>query len=205
MARPRRHNPDSILDATLGLVLDRGAPTSTMAAIARASGAPIGSIYHSFGSREELLARLWTRAAKHSQAGFLEAAAGGSDPTTAALRAAMSVFDFARDQLADARLLASMRFEDLLGMPAAPALTAELQALNDPIKRSIADLAAELAGDRRARGREAVALATIDIPQGAIRRHLLAGRQPPSSLRAPLEQAVGAALGAIPKRGGASG
>ncbi len=205
MARPRRHDPDSILDATLELVLERGAPTSTVAAIARISGAPTGSIYHSFGSREVLLARLWTRAARRSQAGFLAAAAGGPDPATAALQAAMSVFDFARDQLADARLLASMRFEDLLGTPAEPALAAELRALNDPVKRSIADLAAELTGDRRARGREGVALATIDIPQGAIRRHLLAGRRPPDTLRAPLEQAVGAALGAIPKRGGPGG
>jgi AcrR family transcriptional regulator len=200
MARPRHHDPDAILDATLGLVLDRGARVCTVATIAHASGAPTGSIYHSFGSREELLARLWIRSARRSQASFLEAAAGGPNPSVAARRAAMSVFDFARTQLADARLLASMRVEDLLGTPVQPALAAELRTLNDPVKRSIAGLAAELAGDRRARSREAMALATIDIPQGAIRRHLLAGRRPPSTLRAPLERAVGAALGAIPEQ-----
>ena len=83
MARPRLHDPDSILDATLTVVLDRGAPEATIQAIAAESGAPTGSIYHAFGSREALLARMWVRAARRSQERFLEAAQAPAEPRTA--------------------------------------------------------------------------------------------------------------------------
>jgi AcrR family transcriptional regulator len=201
MARPRLHDPDSILDATLTVVLERGAPEATIQAIAAESGAPTGSIYHAFGSREALLARMWVRAARRSQERFLEAAEAPAEPRAAALAAAMSVFDFARERPGDARLLASMRREDLVGTAAEPSLVEELRQLNRPIENAIRDLASRLVGKADGGTREAVALATIDIPYGAVRRHLGAGRRPPGSLRAPLEQAVGAAIDAIKRNG----
>lgn len=51
------------------------------------SGAPKGSVYHRFGTLDELLAPLWLRAARRSQAAFL-AALDVEDPTEAAVSAA---------------------------------------------------------------------------------------------------------------------
>jgi AcrR family transcriptional regulator len=62
-----------MLDVARDLLLEGGAHGATVEAISRASGAPTGSIYHRFGSRDELVTRLWMRAVRRSQAAFLEA------------------------------------------------------------------------------------------------------------------------------------
>ena len=65
--RPQLHQTDTMLDATRDLLLESGTRAATIEAIAAASGAPIGTIYHRFGSRESLLTRLWMRAVYRSQ------------------------------------------------------------------------------------------------------------------------------------------
>ncbi|MET0995380.1 MAG: TetR family transcriptional regulator, partial [Mycobacterium sp.] len=48
MAPPRKHETDVILDATRALVLAEGPRAASVAAIATASGAPAGTLYHRF-------------------------------------------------------------------------------------------------------------------------------------------------------------
>jgi AcrR family transcriptional regulator len=194
MARPRVHEAHAILDAAQTLVLDEGAAAATVGAIARASGAPVGSIYHAFGSRDVLLARLWVRAVRRSQARFLEALEGKGDPVDTAVAAALSIYDFARDAPGDARLLASLRREDLIQTPLPRDLARELADLNRPIERAIAALARRLFGRAGRQRIEQTALAVFDLPYGALRRHLVSGHSPPAALRAPLARAVRAAL-----------
>ena len=52
MAPPRKHETDVILDAARALVLEGGPRAASVAAIAAASGAPAGTLYHRFGNRE---------------------------------------------------------------------------------------------------------------------------------------------------------
>ena len=47
-----------------------GLVAATMAAVAASLDAPIGSLYHRFNSKEELLARLWLRTAERFQEGI---------------------------------------------------------------------------------------------------------------------------------------
>src|SRR5215204_5291529 len=68
MARPQLHPTDTMLDAARDLLLEDGSRSATIEAIASSSGAPTGSIYHRFGSRDALIARLWMRAVYRSQA-----------------------------------------------------------------------------------------------------------------------------------------
>jgi AcrR family transcriptional regulator len=194
MARPELHSAGRILDAARTLVLDEGAGAATVGAIAQASGAPTGSLYHRFGSRDVLLARLWMRAVRRSQAPFVGAIASRDDPLEAAVAAALSVYDFAREERADARLLLSLRREDLVQAPLPPAVADELAALNRPVERAVANLARRLYGRATKAALEATALAVVDLPYGAIRRHLIAGREPPARLRPRLERAVRAVL-----------
>ena len=194
MGRQRVHQPQAILDAARTLVLDEGAGAATIGAIASASGAPVGSIYHAFRSRDTLLARLWIRAVGRSQTRFLEALEGAGDPLDGAVAAALSVYDFARDEPGDARLLASLRREDLIQMPLPAAVAAELADLNAPIEKAIGALARRLFGKAGKERVEQVALAVFDLPYGALRRHLVAGKRPPVALRPALARAVHAAL-----------
>ena len=73
MARPKIYSVEGILDSARDLVLESGAGAATVEGIARSSGAPTGSIYHRFGSRDEMLAQLWMRTVRRSQLRFLAA------------------------------------------------------------------------------------------------------------------------------------
>jgi AcrR family transcriptional regulator len=193
MGRPRLHADETILDAARTLVLEGGARATTINAIAETSGVPKGSLYHRYASLNDLLAEMWMRAARSSQGDFVEALRE-PDAMTAALQAALSLHDFARREPADARLLAALRREDLIETADAPELRQQLAELNRPIEAALVDLARRLFVRATRETVEATACAVVDIPQGAIRRHLIAGSELPPGLRAQLEAAVKAAL-----------
>ena len=165
-----------MLDAARTLVLDRGARGATVAEIARLSGAPSGSIYNRFASLDGLLAQLWIRAVRRSQADFI-AAAEASDPLEAAVAAALSVYDFCVQHPADARLLLAFRRSDLLAGPLTDTAKEELARLNEPVQRTLADLARRLYGSASRSNTDIVLLAMFDLPHGTVRRPLLAGEK----------------------------
>src|SRR5687768_955218 len=99
--------------AARDLVLVAGARALTVDAIAAASGAPVGSIYHRFGSLDGLLAEMWTGAVRRFQGAFLAAFDDDAAPSDVAVSAAVSMYEFAREHPGDARLLAALRGEDL--------------------------------------------------------------------------------------------
>jgi AcrR family transcriptional regulator len=160
------------------------------------SGAPTGSIYHRFGSRDELVTRLWMRAVRRSQAAFLDAV-DVDDPALAAVSGGMSIFDFCRAQPRDARLLVSFRYEDLVRAAPQGPLADELRELNRPVEAAVAGLARALHGRATPAAVGHVLLVVFDLPYGAVRRHLIAGVDPPQRLRADLERALRGALAIV--------
>jgi len=182
-----------MLDAARDLLLEDGSRSATMEAIANTSGAPTGSIYHRFGSRDDLIARLWMRAVYRSQASFV-AALEREDAKEAALEAALSIFDFCEDHPADAQLLVTFRREDLLRATPSDALAKELEELNKPVERGVVQLARRLYGRRTRVALDRTLLAVFDLPYGAVRRHLIAGTRLPPGLRADLTRAVAAVI-----------
>jgi AcrR family transcriptional regulator len=193
MPRPQIHTTDTMLDAARDLLLEEGAGSATVEAIGVASGAPTGSIYHRFGSRDVLLARLWIRAVQRSQRSFL-AALEHEDPREAAVAASLSIIDFCRDHPADARLLVSFRREDLIRTVPQPELAAELEQLNRPVERAVADLARRLYGRRTRAALDRTLLIVFDLPYGAARRYLITGGKLPPGLRDDLITSVRALL-----------
>ena len=137
MPRPRTHDVDTVLDATRSIVLAQGARAATVAAIAKASGAPTGSLYHAFKTRDQILAAAWGRAARRSQEQWL-VAAQHADPIEAGVNMALALLTFAREHTEDTHLLLGMRLEDLTDGPA------ELGTVNDPVVATIDSLAARL-------------------------------------------------------------
>ena len=161
-----------------------------MEAIAEASGAPIGSIYHRFGSRDELIARLWIRAVHRSQAPFMVAADRGR-AREAALAAATSILDFCQEHPADARLLVAFRRDDLIrAIPEGP-LAEELEVLNRPVEHAVVKLARRLYGSRSRAALDRTLLAVFDLPYGAVRRYLISGIPLPLRLRSDLARGGG--------------
>ena len=178
-----------MLDAAIGLLLADGSRAATVEAIAEASGAPVGTIYHRFGSRDALIARLWMRAVYRSQASVL-AALEHPDAEEAAVAAALSIFDFCEEHPRDAQLLASFGHEELLGLTPDGPLADELKELNRPVERAVVALAKRLYGKRTRAALDRVLLIVFDLPHGAVRRHLIAGAPLPVTLRADLERAA---------------
>jgi AcrR family transcriptional regulator len=195
---PRKslHAPEAMLDVARDLLLEEGAHGATIEAISAVSGAPTGSIYHRFGSRDELVTRLWMRAVRRSQAAFLDAV-DVDDPALAAVSGGMSIFDFCRAQPRDARLLVSFRYEDLVRAAPQGPLADELRELNGPVEAAVAGLARALHGRATPPAVGHVLLVVFDLPYGAVRRHLIAGVDPPQRLRADLERALRGALAIV--------
>jgi AcrR family transcriptional regulator len=172
--RPVLHQPDDVLDAARDLVIEAGPRAVGIRAIGQRSGAPSGSLYHRFGSREELLARAWLRAVERFQDGFLRALAA-PDPREAALGAAAWAVEFALASPADTQLLLEhSRLALLEGEPRQPVAEA-LARINDPLVGAVRRLAVDLYGSEAPEAIERVTYAVIDLPIAVLRRHLSAG------------------------------
>ena len=87
---------DKILDVSRDLVLSEGARSVTVDRIVTASGAPKGSVYHRFSSVNDLLATMWLRGVRRSQARFLEPLDADADPMPSAVAAGLAIHDFAK-------------------------------------------------------------------------------------------------------------
>ena len=171
MAPPRKHDTDGILDAARTLVLRDGARAASVAAIATESGAPVGTLYHRFGSRDAVLAAAWLRALARFQEGVL-AAAAESDSLEAAVAMATTQIRFARRHPDDVRLLLAIRRSDLLDADPDDTFRAQLATMNAPLDAALLRLTRALRGRPDARARDAVVRAVVDLPNAAVRRHL---------------------------------
>lgn len=193
MAPPRKHETDAILDAARALVLADGPRAASVAAIAKASGAPTGTLYHRFGNRNGILAAAWLRALERFQSRALAAAA--DSPLETAVAMAVSFVQFARELPGDARLLLALRPSDLLDGEPETGFVENLAAMNAPLLARVNDLAGQLYGKTDERTVEAVARAVADLPYGVLRRHAYDDPMP-SWLEADVAAAVRALLGA---------
>jgi AcrR family transcriptional regulator len=165
MAPPRKHDTDTILDAARTLALRDGPRAVSVAAIARESGAPTGTLYHRFSSRDDILAAAWLRALHRFHERWL-AAERHQDPVEAGVAMARSVVAFSRDHPDDARLLIELRRRDLVD-----AAQQDVDNLNAPVQDSIRRLALRLFHDTGDRARDRVTRAIVDIPYATVRRH----------------------------------
>lgn len=182
------------MDVARDLVLRAGARAVTVDGIVAASGAPKGSIYHRFSTVDDLLAAMWVRAVRRSQERFLRELDADGDPVEVAVAAGLAVYDFVREEPADAGLLAALRREDLITAVSDGELAAVLEEINEPLRAGLVALAERLYGRATRDSVEWTACAVVDLPHGAVRRHLVAGTRVPDSVRGQLGEAIRAAL-----------
>jgi len=169
VAPPRKHETDAILDAARELVLAEGPRAAGVAAIAKASGAPVGTLYHRFGNRDGILAATWLRALDRFQS--LAVAATADSAVEVAVAMALSAIEFARRFPGDARLLLTVRPEDLVDADGG-ALVAAITSRNAPLVDRLRQLARELYGADDRRSLDVLQRAVVDLPYAAVRRHV---------------------------------
>ena len=144
MAPPRKHQTDVILDATRALVLTEGPRAASVGAIAKASGAPAGTLYHRFGNRNGILTAAWLRALERFQARALAATADSVLESAVAM--AITAVGFMRELPDDARLLLTLRPSDLLDGEPDDEFQQTLAAMNAPLVDRVRIFARELYG-----------------------------------------------------------
>ncbi|RUP01730.1 MAG: TetR/AcrR family transcriptional regulator [Mycobacterium sp.] len=169
MAPPRKHETDLILDATRALVLTAGPRAASVAAIAKASGAPAGTLYHRFGNRDGVVMAAWLRALDRFQQRAL--AATGDTAVDHAVAMAVSAIAFAREFPDDARLLLTIRPADLVDSHSDTKFRETLAAMNAPLTQRMHELTHRLYGSGEPRAQDAVYRAVSDLPYAVVRRH----------------------------------
>lgn len=172
---PRRalHDTEAVLDATRELILDVGPRGTGIREISSRSGAPSGSLYHRFSSRDNLVALAWLRAVRRFQRGYVHGLQA-EDPGEAIRRAIAWGVEYALREPGDTQLLLSHSQADLLdGAPAAETV-AQLAAVNQRLEGALRDLSRRLFASTSRTALERVSYAVIDLPYAALRRHVLA-------------------------------
>ncbi|QIS03902.1 TetR family transcriptional regulator [Nocardia brasiliensis] len=201
MPRPRTHDPDAALDAAESLAVGSGPAAVTTRAVAAATGISNGAIYHTFGSRAELLARTWLRAAHRFQAlqtGLVDAALSGPAPdaVAAVLAAAEAPSSFAEQFPTSARLLLVVPRDELLA-DAPGTVAAELAATDKTLVDLLIRLTRLLWGRRDRRAVDVLTLCLVDLPTAILlRRDRLANPLAREQLRAAVQAVL--ALGPPP-------
>jgi AcrR family transcriptional regulator len=180
MGRPARFDAEQILDAAAYIVAESGPAEATIVAIGQRLGAPSGSIYHRFESRDLLLARLWIRSVRRAQEGFISALAL-EDLDHAAVSAALHIPRWSRKNLSEATVLLLYRREDLAERWPAQ-LGREVARLNSGVEAAMRVFTRQVFGRVSSTNLQKVAFALVDVPYGACRRYLVAGKPPPPAV-----------------------
>lgn len=164
--------------AALRLVAARGPQAVTVAAVAREAGAPTGSIYHRYPSREALLAELWMDVVESFQAGFASRLAQASD-VEGALETARFMVTWTRGHPLEARLLLLHRRQDFVSGEWPADLAQRAAALEPQIGAALRGYAQRAFGRTDADTMARLRYALLDAPFGGIKPYVQARRKLP--------------------------
>jgi AcrR family transcriptional regulator len=168
MSAVTKFTEHSILDAAEIVIARAGIEGASIAAIARECGAPNGSIYHRFASRQHLIGALWVRIATEYR---LTLTATLNRPRAELAEAVVNhTFAWVAANPARAELLMRFRTEDFAPADWPPEVVDHIEATN----ASLADELLRLA-QRLGLNPLDVTMAVIDVPATAARRSLLVG------------------------------
>jgi AcrR family transcriptional regulator len=164
--------------AALRLVADRGPQAVTVAALAREVGAPTGSIYHRYRSREQLLAELWMDVVEGFQDGFAANLAVAND-VESAVEAARFMASWTREHPLEARLLMLHRRQDFVTGEWPSELADRSAALEPQLGSALRAFAQRTFDSTDADIMARLRYALLDAPFGCIRPYLHARKPLP--------------------------
>lgn len=171
--RPRVYDLDAVLDAAESLAVEAGPAGVTTRAVAAAAGISNGAIYHNFGSRTELVARTWLRAARRFldvQTELVDAALAdkAADPVDAVVAAAQAPAVFYERRRQSAQLAWRVQRDQLLGPDLPASLAAELKDLDRQLIDLMVRLSSHLWDRRDGAAVDAITVCIVDLPTAII-------------------------------------
>jgi AcrR family transcriptional regulator len=173
MARPSFEHA-AFLTAARDIAAQNGPAAVTVTSVTERLGAPSGSFYYRFPSRDILLAELWLATALAFQQGFVAAIKAG-DGLTAALHTPVWV----RAHLDDARVFLLHHRDDFVqgGWPAA--LTARVAQQARRVDACYKRFARDAFGGVNAEKLRLARFVLADVPKAAVNPHLRRREPPP--------------------------
>lgn len=166
MARPAKFTSEQILDAAQDAAVEHWRDT-TIAHVAERVGAPTGSIYHRFPSRDALFGSLWARSIRRFHQGLL-VAAEIEDPHASMAAMARHIPQFCRENPGEAKAMTLYRLPDLLAkIPAEQ--RAELATINNDVDTELRRVTTHRYGRLTDRRYRLALLGTRQCPYGLLR------------------------------------
>ena len=178
MPRAPQFDQAQILAAAERLIARHGPSGATISAIARAVGAPTGSIYHRFDSRDVLLAEVWLGAATAFQAAFIDRLAGPS-AREAGLAAALYMAQRVRERPREARVLLLHRREDFVDRGWPVSMRRRAEQLGSQVETELRRFSSRLCDRQDVRTVRCITYAVLTAPFAGVRPHVAAGESPP--------------------------
>lgn len=194
MGRRARYDKKQIMDSALELIAEGGPEAATIAAIAGGVGAPTGSLYYRYGSRELLLADLWLTVVEDFQGGMLGALASGPEPVQAGIGALLFISEWVRKHPSEARVLLLHRKEDFIDGEWPQQVRERAAAAGGALAEGIRNFTRRLYGNASAESKRRVYFA-LDIAYGAVKRYVELGKAPPPEIDDMIKKACLAVLG----------
>jgi AcrR family transcriptional regulator len=194
--RQRLHEPEDLLDAAELLLIEDGRARLTVRALAERAGASNGSIYHAFGSVEDVVGHAWLRRAREFlalQRSAVDAELAAGDPARAVQAAADAPARYAEQNLRAARLLATVDRALVLTDDLDPPLASALRALDAELLDTLGLLARAVFARADAAAVGVISACVVRLPAALLFPGIRAGRIR-AHPRAQLAAAVAAVL-----------
>lgn len=174
MGRIAHFNNEQFVDAALKIAAGQGPAAVTMAAVAGEIGAPIGSVYHRFLSRDTLLAEVWLRVIFSFQEEFLQLLKKGDG-----LEAALYTPQWVRAHPAEARILLLYRREELVRGDWPDEVKERALRMKRDLDDGIHDYVVRTFGKYDQEVAACTFFTLIDVPYAAVIRYIRQGKKPP--------------------------
>jgi len=173
MGRKPRFGREDFIGAALKIISEKGPDALTVAGLAARAGAPVGSVYHRFISREVLMAELWVSIAESFQRGFLEELERGGE------QAALYTLRWVRKHPNEGRVLLLYRREELKSGRWPDEIKEQVASLGSALDKGIRTFVKKRLGVLNRENVRRAVFALTDVPLAAVKPHLQQGERPP--------------------------
>lgn len=168
MGRPREHDLETLLDHARRLWVEGGPSGVTIRGLASQSGVSNGAIYHAFGSRDGLLARVWSREAQRflelQRAAVAAVLDAGGPVADAVVAAALAPTAYAEHDEPGARLLLTTTGDELTDRDLVASERAELRRLRRELTGLVTDLSSRQWGRTDRAAVASMKYCVVDLP-----------------------------------------
>jgi len=163
------------LGAAFKLALEQGPVAVTVGSVTQELGAPIGSFYHRFASRDALLGELWLETVMSFQVGFVAAINAGDG-----LAAALHTPRWARNNLGSARFLLLYDRDNFVRGDWPDVLRERAQSQAREIEKCVRTFARDQFSNTNSVQIRRAIFILVEVPLAAVRPHLRRGERPPA-------------------------